>query len=180
MQNNLSVQVKVLRASNFDSVPLSTVSAQGRAGQQKVTWSHVSAASFKFISRPTRHVPINYLNLQGKIFLSMKRYNLKFWGSYGMAGCSKAALRGSCGAASHPGASATERSHLHPGMSICFRYQQSGNVRIFLYIPLFSTEQFWNTKGHQTQIDNDACGYLKQLFPTQLLIMLLAICISSL
>lgn len=68
----------------------------------------------------------------------MKRYNLKFWGSYGMAGCSKAALRGSCGAASHPGASATERSHLHPVTSICFRYQQSGNLRIFLYPFVFN------------------------------------------
>lgn len=102
------MRVKVLRPSNFDSVPLSTASARGRAGQQKVTWSHISAASLKFSSRPTRHVPINYLNLQGEIFQWMKRHDLKLQGRNRMAGLVKVVLR-------YPN---TERSHSHPGMLI--------------------------------------------------------------
>lgn len=122
------MQVKVLRPSNFDSVPLSTASARGRAGQQKVTWSHISAASLKFSSRPTRHVPINYLNLQGEIFQSMKKHNVKFRGRYRMAGgvLRENGVRYPC--------HRTQRSHSHPGMLIAPHTSLSG---IFQY-PFFS------------------------------------------
>lgn len=121
------MQVKVLRPSNFDSVPLSTVRAQERAGQQKVTWSHIPTASFKFISRPTRHVPINYLNLPGKGII------VNAGEATGWPAWSELALRGSHGAVPDPQAPDTPGSHLHPATLLCFRSQQSGNSGVLLY-----------------------------------------------
>lgn len=64
--------------------------------------------------------------------------NLKFWGSCRMAGMVKNSAKRKPGHNTRFTGSDTKGNHLHPVMLICFRYQPSGNLRIFLYPFIFN------------------------------------------
>lgn len=97
-----------------------------------------------------------------------------------MAGVAQNSAGRTASAASNPRAPDTQGGLLRLGKCSFVSALSKGETRGFSSIPLFSVEQFWIAKGHQTQPDNDPCGDLKQLSPTQRLLVLLEIPVRSL